>query len=589
MVLFIMIFGAVEPAAANGSIQVPSGSTTHRYIVVAKSGVEFAKLQTALARNAVQMVNRIPHAKMLVVTSAEDIKAQLAASPGVKSVAEDQVRRLIRPALAEDMGFNASPARVRYDMHHHGDHQKVKPDPAFSLEGLMWNVLRIKAPQAWKVTTGRDTVLVGVADTGLDYTHSELKAQVASVVTLTDPTLCPMIYEDPTLTDAQFAATFGGPADTDWNGHGSWIGGNIAAALDGVGVNGIAPDIKLVALKISEWCGYAWDSSILDAFYYAADNKIDVVSISFGGYLDRSDPDQDTIYKDYVDAVKYASRKGTVIVAAAGNEHLRIGYGGKVLSHGPLTTPGTAIADFLDYYGFWETPGGIPGVVDVSATGNVVMSASDTCDPATIGSSATCKPTSDPHQSFGVGKLNQLAYYSNFGPRIDVAAPGGARKFNLPVWDRGGTPGWPVTDADGYVAFQDFSVTSNWALEIPCYVNLGDGFYPDECYSTIQGTSMATPHASAVVALIASSNRWARHHPQWLVWLLKESARDIRGNKMPGLSATDLSAGDQSGLDCPTGYCHLGGKAISDWDAFGSGLVDAWRAVRGEYGHDHDR
>ena len=140
---------------------------------------------------------------------------------------------------------------------------------------------------------------------------------------------------------------YGGPANTDWNGHGSWIGGNIAGALDGVGINGIAPDVKLVALKISEWCGYAYDSSILDAFYYAADNGIDVVSISFGGYLDRSDPDQDAIYQAYVDAVKYAARKGTVIVAAAGNEHLRIGDGGQVISHGPLTIPGDPFRGLL--------------------------------------------------------------------------------------------------------------------------------------------------------------------------------------------------------------------------------------------------
>jgi subtilisin family serine protease len=370
---------------------------------------------------------------------------------------------------------------------------------------------------------------------------------------------------------------FGGPPDTDWNGHGSWIGGNIAAALDGVGVNGIAPDVKLVALKISEWCGYAYDSSILNAFYYAADHGISIVSISFGGYLDRSDPDQDAIYKAYVDAVKYAAQKGTVIVAAAGNEHLRIGAGGQVISHGPLTIPGDP---FQDYYGFWETPGGIPGVVMVSATGNVVNGSSPSCDPSTIGGDATCKPATDTHQPFGVGRQNQLTYYSNYGPRIDVAAPGGARKFNLPNADRGGTGGFPYTTADGFAAFEDFSITSNWALEIPCFVNLGPEFYPDECYSTIQGTSMATPHVSAVLALIASSNRFARNHPLVLIGILKLSAQNIHGNTTPALSASDTSAGDRTGLACPTGYCHLGGQPISDSDAYGAGLVDASAAVK---------
>ena len=48
-----------------------------------------------------------------------------------------------------------------------------------------------------------------------------------------------------------------------------------------------------MALKISQWCGSAYDSEILGAFLYAADHGINIVSISFGGYLDQSDPDQD--------------------------------------------------------------------------------------------------------------------------------------------------------------------------------------------------------------------------------------------------------------------------------------------------------
>ena len=221
------------------------------------------------------------------------------------------------------------------------DHPSVKPDPAFSLRGLMWNIDRIDAPDAWKTTLGRQSVTVGVADTGLDYTHSELDGKVVHVEDFTladDPPLCKTFFGQ---SDAELAAQYGGPADGDWNGHGSWIGGNIAGALDGVGINGIAPKVSLVALKISQWCGSAYDSTILSAFQYAADHGINVCRISFGGYLDRSDPDQDAIYHQYVQTVAYARSKGTVIVAAAGNEHTRIGAGGRVISHGHLWTPGT--------------------------------------------------------------------------------------------------------------------------------------------------------------------------------------------------------------------------------------------------------
>jgi hypothetical protein len=120
-----------------------------------------------------------------------------------------------------------------------------------------------------------------------------------------------------------------------------------------------------VSLKIAQWCGFAYDSSLIDSFVTAADLGIDVVNISFGGYLDRSDPEQELIYQQYVDAVAYARSKGTVIVASAGNEHLRIGAGGRVISHGPSTAPGAA---FQDFFGLYEAPGGIPGVVNVSST-----------------------------------------------------------------------------------------------------------------------------------------------------------------------------------------------------------------------------
>ena len=98
-------------------------------------------------------------------------------------------------------------------------------------------------------------------------------------------------------------------------------------------------------------------------------------------------------------------------------------------------------------------------MVDVAATNRVNVPSSASCPPGTIGDpgdpdadppvppdfNATCKPTSDRHQAAGPGKQNQLAYYSNYGPRIDIAGPGGARKFNLPNFDRGGTPGFPYT------------------------------------------------------------------------------------------------------------------------------------------------
>ncbi len=565
---------------------------TQRFLIQAKSAADYDGLRADVAKAGGRVLGDLRPVNLMVVTLPPNVsRAMVEQNVHVAVAARDGIRRLVTPAMqAELFGkpFSAKPQKTVIQV----DASKLPqpaakapniattPDPAYGLAGLLWNLDHIHAPQAWStLTTGLPTVSVGVADTGLDYTHSELAggkvAQVVDFTYLEEPyPICQTFFGG--TTDTAIAASWPGgavPSNLDFNGHGSWIGGNIAANLDNVGINGIAPNIKLVALKISQYCGSAYDSEILSAFVYAADNRIDIVSISFGGYTNRSDPEQNAIYKQYVRVVNYAKTKGTVIVAAAGNEHLRVGATGQVISHGSLTTPGDKV---VDSFGWYETPGGVPGVVDVSATGNIVNLSSATCDPATIGSTATCKPTSDKHKAPGAGKKNQLAYYSNYGPRIDVTAPGGARKFNLPVYDRGGTPGFPVTTADLYNAWEDFSITSNYALEIPCYVFTGSStFYNMECYTSIQGTSMATPHASAVLALIASVRPDARYIPDQLIYLLKASAQKIKGNTTQPLSAGDKSKGDLSGIACTTGYCHLGGLAISDKEAYGAGLVDA--------------
>src|SRR6266536_3205754 len=436
----------------------------------------------------------------------------------------------------------------------------------------------VKAPDSVRssLAAGSPAVTVAVADTGLDFTHSELAPKVKQVVDFTgteDPPICKTAFG---MSDQDLANKFGGPVTTDWNGHGSWIGGNIAAALDGKGVNGIATKVNLVSLKISQWCGSAFDSELIDAFIAAADLGVDVVNISFGGYLNPNNPDEEVIYQAYVAAVTYARQHGTVIAAAAGNESRRIGAGGLVLSQGTLTAPGSPVDD---QFGNFEVPGGIPGVVDVASTGNTVNAPSSTCPPGSTGTvddvNATCKPITDRHIAPGIGHKNQLSYFSNYGPRIDVAAPGGARKFNLPLWDRGGTPGFPYTSADLTGVWEDFSTTSNFATQIDCFAfSAASGFPKNQCYAVIQGTSMAPPPTAAALALLASAHPAARQHVGVLVGLLKAKAVNPGRNFTQVLSATDTSPGDLNRVACPTGFCHLGGPAISNRDAYGAGLVD---------------
>lgn len=594
----IVSSGGVTPTA------FAAKASKRRYNITVKRAQAYQNVRAAIIKAGGKVVVDLPQVNTITATSTDPkFKATLLANNRVKSVAKDRVHQLIRPSMQREVYGHplvkptGKPARrtIKATRAAPKKSNSVLADPASGV--LNWDLGRINAPQAWNLTTGDPTVIVAVEDTGVDYTHFEIAPRFdANHSHYFQDSVCSDFFG---LDDTTIASFYGGGVkpDNDFNGHGSWIAGNIGAAMNGKGINGIAPNIKIASLKISDWCGSAFDSTINDAMIWGADHGIDIISISFGGYLDQSDPDQAAEYATEVAVANYVRSHGTLIVAASGNEHVRLGANGQVTSHGQLLPPDNPYGDVVDYFGQWETPGGLPGVVSVAATGNITNAAtaapqgstSPACDSSSteLNGFEWCKPATDPHQPFGVGLKNQLAYYSNYGPGIDVSAPGGARKFNLPVWDRGGTPGWPYTgvdslaggEEDGYNVWEDFSITSNYANAIDCFFVSGLGFPPNQCYATIQGTSMATPHVSAVAALIASRNTDARHHPDRLEFLLKQGADHSQHNLTPAVSATDTSpadAPDAGDAPCDTGYCHLGGPPISDADAYGGGFLDAF-------------
>src|SRR5262249_40740268 len=103
-----------------------------------------------------------------------------------------------------------------------------------SLTGLQWDMVQIHTPEAHAISGGSPTVVVGDIDSGLDYTHPDLAANV---------------------DDADSANCVGGApvpgkvAAMDDNGHGTHTAGTIAAASNGIGIVGVAPNVKIAAIK----------------------------------------------------------------------------------------------------------------------------------------------------------------------------------------------------------------------------------------------------------------------------------------------------------------------------------------------------
>ena len=286
----------------------------------------------------------------------------------------------------------------------------------------------------------------------------------------------------------------------------------------------------------------------------------------------------------------YARSKGTIIVASAGNEHVRVGAGGRVIRHGQLSTPGDAAEDWPDPFGQFETPrrgarawSTSPRPAGWSSPPRPAARRAPSATRATPTPTRPSRQTSTPPASRpatstrrpGRARQNQLAYYSNYGPRIDLAGPGGARKFNLANFDRGGTPGFPYTLDDLTNAWEVFSTTSNWAVEIPCFTfTTGSGFPQGECYSTIQGTSMAAPQVVGLPGPGGQRPPVAAQAPGGADRPAQEPGQRQPAQLHAGPVGDRHLAGRPTGLPCDIGFCHLGGPRISDSDAYGAGLVN---------------
>src|ERR1051325_7749861 len=96
-----------------------------------------------------------------------------------------------------------------------------------SLTGLQWDMVQIHTPEAHAITGGSPSVLLGDIDTGLDYTHPDLAANV----------------DDANSANCVSGVPVAGKvAANDDNGHGTHTAGTIAAAANGIGIIGVAPN-----------------------------------------------------------------------------------------------------------------------------------------------------------------------------------------------------------------------------------------------------------------------------------------------------------------------------------------------------------
>ena len=491
------VVAAAALATAVASSDASAASATATYLVVYKEKASTGSAGSAVTAAGGQLVaTYAPFSVVVARSSNPDFAVRMRAVKGVEGAVATT-----RFASAVDGGAVSTDA---------ADTTTAGPSAASaglndSLSGLQWDMTQIKVGEAHAVSTGSSSIVVGDIDTGLDYTHPDLAANV---------------------DDARSANCVGGVAvpgmvaANDDNGHGTHTAGTIAAAANGIGIVGVAPTVKIAGIKAGDAAGFFFPEAVVCSFMWAADHGVAVTNNSYFAdpwlFNCRNDAEQRAIWTAERRAIKYAQSKGVLVVAAEGNQ-------ADDLSHPTLdaTSPDDtnpvlrAISNACAV-----VPTEVPGVVGVSATGNKQMK----------------------------------SFYSSYGiSAVDVAAPGGDSLLQT-------TPAAP-----------NGRVLSTWPaslLTATCLPSrrLVDASGAAYCYQ--QGTSMASPHAAGVAALLASVTGKSGG-------ALSAALQDAV-NPIP--CPADVSAyAFFPGLDDGAPQTCEGTLAQNSW--FGAGEVDALKAV----------
>jgi subtilisin len=169
-----------------------------------------------------------------------------------------------------------------------------------------WGVELIQAGVAHARNVTGSGVRVAVIDTGIDYAHADLSMSYAGGYDFVNEDDDPM----------------------DDNGHGTHVAGIVAAAYNGFGVVGVAPDVELYALKVLDSTGSGWESDVMAAVEWAVDHGIDVTNNSYGNDSASSPNALEPLALGAAFDNAYAA--GVLHVAAAGNSGNRFGLGDNV-------------------------------------------------------------------------------------------------------------------------------------------------------------------------------------------------------------------------------------------------------------------
>lgn len=429
---------------AGAQVGVNAETPAASYLLAYKGNSLPANYQDAILQAGGVVVRAIPEVGIVEVESAQ---------PGFLSTIRSH-KDIQAADLEMEMYLETEPAAA--------DGQKVTlTEQNGNYHHLQWDIKKVTNNfQSFDLNKGNHDTVVAVIDSGFDFSHPDLAANVDLAGSKTFV---------PGTTDAW-----------DGNGHGTHVAGAIAANGKVVGVG---PNLKLRAYRVFGATGGAQQSWITDAIVAAANDGVDVINMSIGGWRwmahNLGEQGDSASMVAYHRALHYATQKGALVVVSAGNDSRNLNS-----LHDMQTY-------WMERYGLdikgpsRVVPAQIPGVVTVSSSNS----------------------WSD----------NSIAFYSNYGNWIDVAGPGGD---NGPLYDT-------LTRQDpagNYLDKRDFTYRS--LSTYPTYFAMSKNATAHSIgYSYLHGTSMAAPKVAGIAGVIKAAH--PEYTPAQLAAALRNTAVDF--------------------------------------------------------------
>ncbi|GGK15184.1 S8 family serine peptidase [Luteimonas terricola] len=428
--------------AASGLVMAASAQAA-TYVVAANGNGLSAQQQQSISAAGGRITAHLPQIGVAIVESdAAGFAAAASAIPGLASVTAD--------------------VRLQFDIPDHLSitDGEIGPDyanPPGSGDNdvrfeLQWGAKAIDFAGAWNAGWRGDGATIAVLDSGIACLHPDIAPNLdlaSSTSFVPGEGVC--------------RALVGG-----FN-HGTHVAGIAAAPDNGIGTIGVAPEARIIAVKVlSEFTGSGDFAGIIQGIVHATDAGANVINMSLGvqGGLPVGGAEIAALVNATKRATQYARKQGVLVVASAGNDARDMDHDANVMPF----------------------PAGLPGVLAVSAT------APDAWGLDLAGAD-----------------LDLPASYTNYGrSEVGLAAPGGdfdSEVESLCIVGGVANPCWVF---DGVFAPGGYAIQGGQVFA---------------SYSWAGGTSMAAPHVSGVAALVYG--KYPGIKPAQVESILRRTADDL--------------------------------------------------------------